>query len=165
MGHGVAVGAGMAWALTRGIGKPSSASAPSARAARACVYVLLGDGELDAGVVWEGVMTAAKYRLGNLTTIVDANAIQQTGATADVMPTEPLVDRGAIRLTPVSARCRRSTPRWSRTGDGSRPAHEPPPADDENDQSRHDPGEVVERDCGDHRKGEPGTPLPFESLG
>jgi len=70
-----------------------------------------------------------------------------------------------IRLTPVSARCSRSTPRWSRTGDGSQPAHEPPPADDENDQSRHDPGEVVERDCGDHRKGEPGTILPFESLG
>lgn len=91
LGHGVAVGAGMAWALSRGIAKPSAASAPSAMAARARVYVLLGDGELDAGVVWEGAMTAAKYRLGNLTAIVDANGIQQTGATADVMPTEPLV--------------------------------------------------------------------------
>ena len=38
-------------------------------------------------------MTAAKYRLGNLTAIVDANGIQQTGATADVMPTEPLADK------------------------------------------------------------------------
>lgn len=93
LGHGVAVGAGMAWALTRGIDKPSASSAPSARAARASVYVLLGDGELDAGVVWEGVMAAAKYRLGNLTAIVDANGIQQTGATADVMPTEPLVNK------------------------------------------------------------------------
>jgi len=90
LGHGVAVGAGMAWALSRGVAKPSAASAPSARAARARVFVLLGDGELDAGVVWEGAMTAAKYRLGNLTAIVDANGIQQTGATADVMPSEPL---------------------------------------------------------------------------
>ena len=93
LGHGVAVGSGMAWALSRGQAKPSAASAPSARAATARVYVLLGDGELDAGVVGEGVMTAAKYRLGNLTAIVDYNGIQQTGATADVMPTEPIADK------------------------------------------------------------------------
>ncbi len=93
LGHGVAVGSGMAWALSRGQAKPSAGSAPSARAATARVYVLLGDGELDAGVVWEGVMTAAKYRLGNLTAIVDYNGIQQTGATADVMPTEPIADK------------------------------------------------------------------------
>jgi transketolase len=93
LGHGVAVGAGMAWALTRGQTKPSAESAPSAQAATARVYVLLGDGELDAGVVWEGAMTAAKYRLGNLTAIVDCNGIQQTGATADVMPTEPITDK------------------------------------------------------------------------
>jgi len=95
LGHGIAVGAGMAWALSRGGAKPSAASAPSARAAAARVYVLLGDGELDAGVVWEGAMTAAKYRLGNLTAIVDANGIQQTGATVDVMPTEPLAAKWA----------------------------------------------------------------------
>ncbi len=95
LGHGVAAGAGMAWALSRRQDKPSAASAPSARASRARVYVLLGDGELDAGVVWEGAMTAAKYRLGNLTAIVDYNGIQQTGATADVMPTEPIADRWA----------------------------------------------------------------------
>ena len=93
LGHGVAVGAGMAWSLSRGVPKPSAASAPSAMAARARVYVLLGDGELDAGVVWEGAMFAAKYRLGNLTAIVDANGIQQTGATADVMPSEPLAEK------------------------------------------------------------------------
>ena len=93
LGHGVAVGAGIAWALSRDGGKPSSRSAPSARAARARVYTLLGDGELNAGIVWEGAMAAAKYRLGNLTAIVDANGIQQTGATADVMPTEPLADK------------------------------------------------------------------------
>ncbi len=93
LGHGIAVGTGLAWALSRNDDKPSAATAPSARSARARVYVLLGDGELDAGIVWEGVMAAAKYRLGNLTAIVDANGIQQTGATADVMPTEPLSDK------------------------------------------------------------------------
>lgn len=93
LGHGVAIGAGMALALRAGSAKPSASSAPSAHASTARVYVLLGDGELDAGVVWEGVMTAAKYRLGNLVAIVDANGIQQTGATADVMPLEPLADK------------------------------------------------------------------------
>lgn len=93
LGHGVAVGAGMAWVLSHRGGKPSSISAPSTRAAAARVYVLLGDGELDAGVIWEGAMLAAKQRLGNLTAIVDANGVQQTGATADVMPGEPLADK------------------------------------------------------------------------
>jgi transketolase len=93
LGHGVAVGVGIAWALARGVPKPSAVSAPSARATRARVYVLLGDGELDAGIVWEGAMAAAKYRLGNLTAIIDANGIQQTGATADVMPTESLAEK------------------------------------------------------------------------
>ncbi len=95
LGHGVAVGTGLAWVLSRDDAKPSAASAPSARASRARVYVLLGDGELNAGVVWEGALAAAKYRLGNLTAIVDANGVQQTGATADVMPTEPLADKWA----------------------------------------------------------------------
>jgi len=95
LGHGVAVGAGMALALKEGATKPSALSAPSARASRARVYTVLGDGELNAGVIWEGVMTAAKYRLGNLTAIVDYNGIQQTGATADVMPTEPIAEKWA----------------------------------------------------------------------
>ena len=92
LGHGVAVGVGMALALKLG-GKPSSFSAPSARASTARVYVVLGDGEINAGVIWEGAMAAAKYRLGNLTAILDYNGIQQTGATADVMPTEPIADK------------------------------------------------------------------------
>jgi transketolase len=92
LGHGVAVGVGMALALKMG-GKPSSFSAPSARASTARVYVVLGDGEINAGVIWEGAMAAAKYRLGNLTAILDYNGIQQTGATADVMPTEPIADK------------------------------------------------------------------------
>lgn len=93
LGHGIAIGAGMALALRSATGKPSSLTAPSARSSLAKVYVLVGDGELDAGVVWEGALVAAKYRLGNLTAIVDCNGIQQTGATADVLPTEPLDEK------------------------------------------------------------------------
>lgn len=93
LGHGVAIGAGMALALRSGTAKPSALTAPSGAASTARVYVLLGDGELNAGVIWEGAMTAAKYKLGNLVAIVDCNGIQQTGATADVMPMEPLGDK------------------------------------------------------------------------
>lgn len=95
LGHGIAIGAGIALAQTLRVrgGKPSSSTAPSARASGSRIYVVLGDGEINAGIVWEGAMTAAKYRLGNLTAIVDYNGIQQTGATADVMPTEPIADK------------------------------------------------------------------------
>jgi transketolase len=93
LGHGIAVGAGMALAQKMARSKPSSFTAPSGRASPARVYVILGDGEINAGVIWEGVMTAAKYHLGNLTAILDYNGTQQTGATADVMPTEPIADK------------------------------------------------------------------------
>jgi transketolase len=92
LGHGIAIGVGMALALKSG-GKPSSNSAPSSRASQARVVVVLGDGEINAGVVWEGALAAAKYRLGNLVAILDYNGIQQTGATADVLPTEPIADK------------------------------------------------------------------------
>lgn len=94
LGHGIAVAAGMALGLRkRANSKPSSQTAPSSRASLARVYVVLGDGELNAGVVWEGAMAAAKYRLGNLTAIIDYNGVQQTGATPDVLPTEPISDK------------------------------------------------------------------------
>jgi transketolase len=90
LGHGIAIGVGIALGLRAGESKPSSLSAPSAMASRGRVYVLLGDGEISAGVIWEGALAAAKYRLGNLTAILDYNGIQQTGAREDVMPTEPI---------------------------------------------------------------------------
>ena len=54
------------------------------------VYTLLGDGEIEEGQVWEAAMSAAKYHLDNLCAIVDVNGLQIDGATADVMPSEPL---------------------------------------------------------------------------
>lgn len=93
LGHGIAVGVGVALALGLNDDKPSARYAPSARASRARVFVVLGDGEIDAGVVWEGALAAAKYRLGNLTAILDFNGVQQTGATVEVLPTEPIGDK------------------------------------------------------------------------
>ena len=54
------------------------------------VFALLGDGEIEEGQVWEASMAAAKYKLDNLCAIVDVNGLQIDGATADVMPSEPL---------------------------------------------------------------------------
>jgi transketolase len=56
-------------------------------------FVLLGDGELQEGQIWEAAMAAPKFRLGNLTAIVDCNKVQLTGHVADVMPIEPLADK------------------------------------------------------------------------
>lgn len=53
-------------------------------------YVLMGDGEQQEGQVWEAAMTASKYRLDNLTAIIDRNGIQQDGLTEQIMPIEPL---------------------------------------------------------------------------
>jgi transketolase len=57
------------------------------------VVVLHGDGELDEGQVWEGMMTAAHYRLDNLTAIVDRNFCQIDNRTDKVMEIEPLADK------------------------------------------------------------------------
>jgi transketolase len=51
-----------------------------------CVYVMIGDGESDEGQIWEATMSAAKYKVDNLTAILDYNKFQQTGAVDDVMP-------------------------------------------------------------------------------
>ena len=54
------------------------------------VYALMGDGEIEEGEIWEAAMAAHKYKLDNLCGIVDVNGLQIDGATADVMPSEPL---------------------------------------------------------------------------
>jgi transketolase len=56
-------------------------------------FVVLGDGEVGEGQVWEAVMSAAKYKLDNLVAIVDQNGYQQTGATKDVLDLRPLVPK------------------------------------------------------------------------
>lgn len=57
------------------------------------VYALLGDGEMHEGQVWEAAMTAAKYRLDNLTAICDYNHATQTGTIEVTKPLEPLADK------------------------------------------------------------------------
>jgi len=54
------------------------------------VYTLLGDGEIQEGQIWEAAMTAAHYRLDNLTAILDRNRLQIDGRTREVMSVEPL---------------------------------------------------------------------------
>jgi len=80
LGHGVALGTGLALAA-RQSGLPYH------------TYTLLGDGECQAGIVWEGASTAAKFRLSNLTAIVDYNNVQLDGPVHEIMPMEPFCDK------------------------------------------------------------------------
>jgi transketolase len=57
------------------------------------VYVLLGDGELQEGQVWEAAMFAGAHRLTGLVAIVDLNGVQLSGTVADTLPLEPLADK------------------------------------------------------------------------
>lgn len=56
-------------------------------------YVMIGDGESEEGQVWEAAMSASKFKLDNLTAILDYNKYQQTGAVSKVMPIEPVAER------------------------------------------------------------------------
>ena len=80
LGHGLAVGMGMA--LGARIQKKAFQT-----------FVMLGDGELHEGSNWEAAMAAAHYHLANLTAIVDANKISQSGRVAEVVGVEPLADK------------------------------------------------------------------------
>ena len=53
-------------------------------------YVMTGDGELGEGQIWEAAASAAKYKLDNLTCIVDRNHYQQTGAAEEVLNMDPI---------------------------------------------------------------------------
>ncbi|HET7630442.1 MAG TPA: transketolase, partial [Candidatus Saccharimonadales bacterium] len=57
---------------------------------RRWIYVLLGDGEINEGNVWEAAMLAGKEKLHNIIAITDRNNIQIDGQTEDVMPLEDL---------------------------------------------------------------------------
>ncbi|KKW19579.1 MAG: Transketolase domain protein [Parcubacteria group bacterium GW2011_GWA2_51_10] len=57
------------------------------------IFCAMSDGEHEEGNTWEAAMFAGKYRLTNLTAIMDRNNIQIDGNTEDVMPLEPLADK------------------------------------------------------------------------
>lgn len=80
LGHGLPIGVGIAIGL-------KSDKIPSK------VYVLMGDGEQAEGSVWEAAMAANKYKLNNLTAIIDRNRLQISGCTEDVMPLEQLNEK------------------------------------------------------------------------
>ena len=77
LGHGLGVGCGMALALKR---KGSAAN----------VVVIVGDGELFEGAVWEAVMFAGHHRLDNLVLIVDRNKTSMLGRTREILDLSPL---------------------------------------------------------------------------
>jgi len=57
------------------------------------VYALLGDGELQEGLVWEAFMSAAHYKLDNLVAVIDSNGLQIDGNIEDVLNVGCLVDK------------------------------------------------------------------------
>ncbi|KKL27925.1 hypothetical protein LCGC14_2380300, partial [marine sediment metagenome] len=57
------------------------------------VYVQLGDGELNEGIIWEAAGCASKYALNNLIAIVDENGFQSCGKNKDIMPLRNIVDK------------------------------------------------------------------------
>jgi transketolase len=80
LGHGLPLGVGFALA------------ARLDGAGRRC-FVVLGDGELQEGSVWEAAMAAGSLGLDRLVAVVDRNGLQITGRTEDVIGLEPLADR------------------------------------------------------------------------
>ena len=80
LGSGLSQASGMAYGL-RMDGKKNR------------VYCVMSDGEQQEGNIWEAVLFAGKYKLSNLTAVMDRNNIQIDGMTEDVMPLEPLADK------------------------------------------------------------------------
>jgi transketolase len=80
LGHGLAVGVGMAIAAK--MDKKSYKT-----------YVLMGDGEQGEGSIYEAAMSASHYKLDNLVAIIDRNCLQISGKTEDVMALEPMRQR------------------------------------------------------------------------
>ena len=83
---------------TGSLGQGFSASCGMATAAKIDkkdyrVYTLLGDGELQEGIVWEAAMFAAHHKLDNLTAIIDHNGLQIDGKNEEVLSVEPITDK------------------------------------------------------------------------
>ena len=56
-------------------------------------YVVLGDGEIQEGQIWEAAMTASKYRLNRLIAILDHNKVQMSGTNEEIMPLGDIKDK------------------------------------------------------------------------
>ncbi|TAN55499.1 MAG: transketolase [Magnetospirillum sp.] len=82
LGHGLSIGIGMALAA-RLQQRPSR------------VFVVMGDGEINEGSVWEAALSAGKHKLSNLVAIVDYNKIQSYSFTDEVQPLDPLPEKWA----------------------------------------------------------------------
>ncbi len=80
LGHGLPIGVGMALAA-RIKGRDTR------------VFVIMGDGEINEGSVWEAALCAAKHGIDNLVAIIDRNKLQSYGPTAEVLELEPLTDK------------------------------------------------------------------------
>lgn len=81
LGHGLSIACGICYAAQKLDSNDQSA------------YVLLGDGELGEGQVWEAAMFASHNGLENLIAIVDRNGLQHVGATEEVLRLEPLAEK------------------------------------------------------------------------
>ncbi len=57
------------------------------------IFVIVGDGEINEGSVWESALIASKHKLNNLKVILDYNKIQSYGKTNEVLELEPLIDK------------------------------------------------------------------------
>jgi len=77
LGHGISIGAGLCLA-------------GQLKRLDYHTYVLVGDGECQSGILWEGAMLAGKYKLSKLTAIMDYNEVQLDGRVEDIMPLEPV---------------------------------------------------------------------------
>jgi transketolase len=77
LGHGLGIGAGMAFNLRRLGGHQR-------------VYVVLSDGECDEGSVWEAALFASHHRLSNLCAVIDYNKLQSIGRVSETINLEPL---------------------------------------------------------------------------
>lgn len=82
LGHGLAIASGMALGLRMD-------------GSEAAVYVVMGDGELPEGSNWEAAAIAGHHGLHNLLVFVDANGLQISGTTAELMDMEPITDKFA----------------------------------------------------------------------
>ena len=80
LGQGLSIGLGMALAA-RLDGRPTR------------VYVVLGDGEIQEGQIWEAAMFGAYHKVDNLVAIVDYNRMQLDGFIKDIMEVEPLIPK------------------------------------------------------------------------